>query len=139
MNSARTLSRDSSSPADAHPHSASAGASQLVGEDRRRSQRVLLRVRASIHVALQGKSVTLETHTLSVNAHGALIVVKDHLLADTRLIIEHGATKERLACRVVRPPRETPEGYQTAIEFDSASPDFWKIAFPPANWRAEEI
>src|SRR5581483_6791674 len=139
MESAKTLSHDPSPSADAHPHFGSAGASQLVGEDRRRSQRVLLRVRANVHVALQGKSATLETFTLSVNAHGALIVVKEHLPTDTRLILEHTATKERLACRVVRPPRETPEGFQTAIEFDSPNPDFWKIAFPPANWRAEEI
>lgn len=112
---------------------------QLGGEERRRSQRVLLRVPASIHVALQGKPVTLDAITLSVNAHGALVVVKENLVAETRLILEHNSTKERMACRVVRPPRDTPEGFQTAIEFDSPNPDFWKIAFPPANWRAEEI
>lgn len=108
------------------------------GEEKRRSQRVLLRMRAQVHVALQGKPTTLEVVTLSVNAHGALIATKQHLPADTRLILENSATKERTACRVVRPPRETPEGFHTALEFDSAAPDFWKIAFPPANWRAED-
>jgi hypothetical protein len=108
------------------------------GEERRRSQRVLLRVPAIIHVALQGKPVTLGATTLSVNAHGAMVVVNENLVAETRLILEHNSTKERMACRVVRPPRDTPEGYQTAIEFDSPCPDFWKIAFPPVNWRADE-
>lgn len=108
------------------------------GEEKRRSQRVLLRMRALVHVALQGKPTTHEVVTLSVNAHGALIATKQHLPAGTRLILENSMTKERMACKVVRPPRETPEGFHTALEFDSAAPDFWKIAFPPANWRAED-
>jgi len=58
---------------------------------------------------------------------------------ETRLVLEHCATKERIACRVVRPARETPEGFHVAIEFDSPAPDFWKIAFPPTNWRPEDI
>ena len=139
MDSGKTVAQNQSSAANSLAQAGSGGATQLAGEDRRRSQRVLLRVRASIHVAIQGKPVTLETHTLSVNAHGALVAVKENLPADTRLILEHAATKERMACRVVRPPRDTPEGFHTAIEFDSPNPDFWKIAFPPANWRAEEI
>ena len=44
--------------------------SASAGEDRRRSQRVLVRVRASLHVALNGKPTTFETVTLSVNNHG---------------------------------------------------------------------
>ena len=112
--------------------------SQASGEEHRRSQRVLLRVRAQIHLALHGKAVTMDVITLSVNAHGALVVIKEMLPGDTLLVLEHGATKECVACKVVRAPRETPEGYHTPLEFDSPSPDFWKIAFPPTNWRAEE-
>lgn len=109
------------------------------GEEKRRSQRVLLRMRAQVHVALQGKPATLDVITLSVNAHGALVAMKQQIPAETRLILEHAMTKERIACRVVRPPRESSEGFQTALEFDAPSPDFWKIAFPPANWRAEDV
>ena len=108
------------------------------GEEKRRSQRVLLRVRALVHVALDGKPATHEVITLSVNAHGALVTAKQHLPAETRLILENSMTRERMACKVVRPPHETPEGFQTALEFDSTAPDFWKIAFPPTNWRTED-
>jgi hypothetical protein len=108
------------------------------GEERRRSQRVLLRVRAKVHVALQGKPATFEVTTLSVNSHGALIALAQNLPTDTRLVLEHDGTKERISCRVVRPPRETSEGFHTAIEFDSADADFWRIAFPPSDWRAED-
>ena len=108
------------------------------GEERRRSQRVLLRVRAKVHVALRGAPTTFEVTTLSVNAHGALVVMSQNLPPETRLILEHGGTQERVPCVVVRAARETPEGFHTAIEFDSTAPDFWRIAFPPSDWRPEE-
>jgi len=111
----------------------------LVAEERRRSQRVLLRVRACIHVALHGQPATYDVTTLSVNNHGALVVMERSLPLDTRLVLEHGSTRERVACKVSRPAREMPEGYHVPLEFDSPAPDFWKIAFPPANWRPDDI
>jgi hypothetical protein len=107
----------------------------VAGEDRRRSQRVLVRVRASLHVALNGKPTTFETFTLSVNNHGAMIILKQGLPLETRFVLEHLGTKERVACKVVRSPREMPEGFQIPIEFDSPAPNFWRIAFPPNDWR----
>ncbi|MGA7223030.1 MAG: PilZ domain-containing protein [Candidatus Acidiferrales bacterium] len=117
-----------------------AGSSQaLAGEERRRSQRVLLRVRANIHVALQGKPTTFDTTTLSVNSHGAMIVLKQSLPPDTRLVLEHSGTKERVACKVIRAARENSEGFQIPIEFDSPAPNFWGIAFPPNDWRPDDL
>jgi hypothetical protein len=107
----------------------------VAGEDRRRSQRVLLRVRANLHVALNGKPTTFETVTLSVNNHGAMIILKQGLPQDTRFVLEHSGTKERVACKVVRASREMPDGFQIPIEFDSPAPNFWRIAFPPNDWR----
>jgi hypothetical protein len=115
------------------------GAQAVAGEERRRSQRVLLRVRANIHVALQGKPTTFDTTTLSVNSHGAMVILKQSLPPDTRLVLEHAGTKERVACRVVRPSREIPEGYQIPLEFDSPAPNFWGIAFPPSDWRPDDL
>ncbi|MFZ1974155.1 MAG: PilZ domain-containing protein [Candidatus Acidiferrales bacterium] len=119
--------------------SASAAGPAVAGEERRRSQRVLLRVRANIHVALQGKPTTFDTTTVSVNSHGAMIILKQGLPPDTRLVLEHCGTKERVACKVVRPSREIPEGFQIPIEFDSPAPNFWGIAFPPTDWRPDDL
>jgi hypothetical protein len=110
----------------------------IAGEERRRSYRVLLRVRASIHVALQGKPVTFETVTLSVSNHGALVVLSQNLPCDTRLVLEHNGTKERVACKVARIAREMPEGFHIPLEFDSPAPNFWRIAFPPSDWRPSD-
>ena len=111
----------------------------IAAQERRHTQRVMLRIRASIHVALQGKQSILEATTLSVNDHGAVVVVGRNLPENTPLILEHGHTKEKVACKVARPAREMAEGFQIPIEFDSPAPDFWKIAFPPSDWRADEV
>jgi len=110
-----------------------------IGEDsRRRTQRVLLRVRASIHVALQGKATTLDAATVSVSPRGALVVMNQSLPLDTHVVLEHGATREQIACKVARPPRQMPEGFHTPLEFEAPAPDFWKIAFPPSDWHSED-
>jgi len=106
---------------------------------RRRTQRVLLRVRASIHVAMQGKATSLDAATLSVNPHGAVVVMNQSLPADTRVVLEHLGTKEKVACKVARPPRQMAEGYHVPLEFDTPAPDFWKIDFPPSDWRPDNL
>jgi hypothetical protein len=107
-------------------------------EERRRSQRVLLRTRAKIHVALAGKLTTIDAITLSVNPQGALVVMSQNLPVESRLVLEHGNTKERVACKVARAAREMPEGFHVPLEFDSPAPAFWGIAFPPMDWRADD-
>lgn len=114
------------------------GTRPLSGEEHRRGQRVLLRVRAQIHVALNGKATTFDVFTLSVNPHGAMVVLDKCLIPGTRLVLENVTTREKVACKVARQPRESAEGYQVPLEFDSPAPRFWRIAFPPADWRPED-
>jgi hypothetical protein len=109
-----------------------------VNQQLSKSQRVLLRVRANIHVAVKGKPTTLQASTVSVNPQGALVLLKEALPAETRLVLEHSSTREKIACRVARAAKEMPEGFHVPVEFDSPSPGFWKIDFPPVDWRPEE-
>ena len=107
----------------------------IAGEERRRSQRVLLRVHAKLYMAHKGEEVSLDVNTVSVNNHGALLVMKQSLPLDAHVVLEHGTTRQRVPCRVTRTPREMPEGYHVPLEFDIPEPNFWGIAFPPADWR----
>ncbi len=113
--------------------------STITNEQRRRTQRVLLRVRASVHVALQGKMTVHEVATLSVNPHGAIVVMKNPLPAETRVVLEHASTKQQVACKVARPPKHMPEGFHVPLEFDTPAPGFWLIDFPPTDWRPENV
>jgi hypothetical protein len=113
----------------------SSPAAGVASDERRRGQRVFLRVRTSIHVALQGKPITFDAITVSVNHNGALLVLKQSLPLQTRLVLEHAGTKERVACKVIRSAQPMPEGFHTPVEFETAAPNFWHIAFPPPDWR----
>jgi hypothetical protein len=62
-------------------------------------------------------------------------VLSQSLPCDTRLVLEHSGTKERVACKVARIAREMPEGFHIPLEFDTPAPNFWRIAFPPSDWR----
>ena len=110
----------------------------MPGEERRRSQRVIIRVPITLVVTENGQSVRISAHTVAVNIHGAMVVCSRSLDADTRLELVNGRTEEKIGSRVTRAPRESSEGFLIPVEFTSPSPNFWQISFPPTNWKAPE-
>lgn len=114
------------------------GAGLLPGEERRRSQRVIIRVPVTLLVTEKGQVMKISAHTVAVNIHGAMIVSPRSLDADTNLELVNGRTDEKVATRVTRATRESSEGFLIPLEFTSPSPNFWQITFPPSNWKAPE-
>ena len=110
----------------------------LAGEERRRSQRVIIRVPVTLLVTEDGQTLKISAHTVAVNIHGAMVVCPRSLDADALLEIVNGRTDEKIACRVTRSPRESSEGFLIPVEFTSPSSNFWQITFPPANWKGPE-
>ncbi len=107
----------------------------LPGEERRRSQRVIVRVPVTLEVTLKGQKMTVSANTVAVNIHGAMVLCKRTFDAETRLEIQNDRTSERTTARVTRTPRESAEGYLIPLEFTTPSPTFWQISFPPSNWK----
>ena len=99
-------------------------------EERRRAQRVMLRIRVVVQVV--GKANTLEGHTHTVSASGAMLVLPEGLSEGTVVTIENPKAQSKVEARVVRPPQMSHEGSLVPIEFTSPSPNFWGIFFPPA-------
>jgi hypothetical protein len=97
-------------------------------EERRRAQRVLLRMAVVMHVA--DKAYSGHTHTVS--ASGAMIVLSEPLKEGTAVTIENLKTQAQVEARVVRPPNMTGEGWLVPVQFSTASPRFWNVFFPPA-------
>ena len=96
-------------------------------EERRRSQRVLVRMPVVIHVG--GKALPGNTHTVS--AGGAMVILKEGLSEGTQVTVENPATKSKVDAKVVRPPQMNQEGSMVPVEFVTPSPTFWNIFFPP--------
>ena len=115
------------------------GTSQLPGEERRRSQRVIIRVPLSLEMNLRGEKVTAVANTVAVNVHGAMVVCARTFGAETKIEILNERTRERASARVTRTPRESAEGFLIPLEFTSPSPSFWQISFPPSNWKPTDV
>jgi c-di-GMP-binding flagellar brake protein YcgR len=96
-------------------------------EERRRSQRVLVRMPVIIHVA--GKTLQGNTHTVS--AGGAMVILKEGLSEGTKVTVENPTTQNKVEAKVVRPPQMNQEGSLVPVEFAQPSPTFWNIFFPP--------
>ena len=99
-------------------------------EERRRAQRVLLRMPVLLHLANREEPLQAQTHTVSQN--GAMILVSEPLSEGTKLALENPRNQKRVDARVVRPPQMAQGGSLVPVEFTSPSPIFWSVFFPPA-------
>jgi hypothetical protein len=102
---------------------------------RRRSQRVLMQVGVRIRgTDSQSKPIEEEAVTLAINAHGALISLKNRLTSGTKVKMRHNMTEEEQECQIVflGPVREGKA--EVGLEFSESRPAFWRVAFPPEDW-----
>jgi hypothetical protein len=115
------------------------GASLLHGEERRRSQRVIIRVPVTLELTKAGRMLKVSAYTIAVNIHGAMIICPDSVDSETKVEIINDRTRERASARVTRTPRQSAEGYLIPLEFDKPFPMFWQISFPPSSVKQTEI
>jgi hypothetical protein len=115
------------------------GASLLPGEERRRSQRVIIMVPITLEVAKEGKVVKVAAHTVAVNTNGAMVICQRTLDPDAKVEIINERTRERAIARVSRAPRHSAEGFLIPLEFLKPLPIFWQITFPPSNWKPTDL
>ena len=108
------------------------------GEERRRSNRVMIRCPVTLQLSIGGQKVTVQATTESVNDHGAMLLCPRSIAAESKFEIQNDRTKEKQMCRVVRSPVYGNEGYMIPVEFASDAAHFWGISFPPANWKPSE-
>ena len=102
---------------------------------KRRSERVLLDVPLIICGDAPGKQpFREETFTLTVSAHGALVVLASKVeLGQTVKLTKTKTTDEREATVAFLGPPYA--GLATVgLQFAKPSPEFWPVATPPADW-----
>lgn len=103
---------------------------QPTAEERRRAQRVLLRMAVLLHIPNQADPVKAETHTVSQT--GAMLLVPEGFPAGAKLTLEHPPTKNRVEIRIVRTAQLSQGGSLQPVEFLTPAPNFWGVFFPPA-------
>ena len=82
----------------------------------------------------QGVSFEEEALTLAINAHGALVALQSRLTSGSKVLLQHKTTEEEQECQVVFLGPVRSGKAEIGLEFSSASPSFWRVAFPPEDW-----
>lgn len=104
----------------------------------RRSQRVMVKV--SVMVLADGadkEPVSEETRTVTVNAHGAMILLGLKVSIGQLLTLRNSRTGEEVACRVVYVSPHESDKRQVGVDFMKPCPRFWRISFPPPDWTTQ--
>jgi len=102
------------------------------GEERRRAQRAVLRLPVLLKYTPHNlEPISVAAHTMSVNDHGAMVICNRAFSQGSELELENRRTWKKITCKVKRQPKETPEGFQLALEFEQPAIGFWPVAFPP--------
>ncbi len=121
----------------AHQMAAQDAIETAVGPERRRSQRLLL----DVGLVVRGESVEKEafkeaTFTISVSAHGALVVLSAKVALGQTLLLENPQTQSEVEGRVTRfgPPHGGLA--QVGVEFAQPAPKFWPVESEPENWKS---
>jgi hypothetical protein len=102
---------------------------------RRRSQRVLMQVGVRISgTDPQAKPFVEQAVTLAINAHGALVSLKNRLTSGSKVQMRHNMTDEEQECHVVFLGHVREGKAEVGLEFSEPRPGFWRVAFPPEDW-----
>lgn len=105
------------------------------GANRRRSQRVFLRV--PVQVTARGPNnqhIFEDTFTSVVNAHGTMFPLALKVEVGQKIIVKHKDTEEEQPMKVVRTSPGADGKTDVAVEFLRPAPKFWRVAFPPEDW-----
>jgi PilZ domain-containing protein len=110
---------------------------ELLALNRRRTQRVLMRVPVRLSgQSTHGSQFDEQTHTFSVSAHGASILLFASVKNGQRLKLVNPATGDEAECIVAHVGRRHADRMEVGVFFAFANPKFWHVIFPPQDWTA---
>ncbi len=101
----------------------------------RRSQRVLLDVPIVVRgESKDNRSFQEETFTITVSAHGALLVLASTVELGQKVVLMNPKNWDEREGRVAHLGRPYAGLAEVGIEFTRPAPEFWSISPAPADW-----
>ena len=109
----------------------------MVGQTgQRRSERILLDVPVVICGGPADRpAFREETFTVTVSAHGALLMLATKVTLGQKLIVMNPQNWDEREARVSYLGPDRAGLAQVAVEFVQPAPEFWAVSAPPANWN----
>jgi hypothetical protein len=110
-------------------------AGTMDGKNQRRSERVVLRVPLQLSAKMpDGRRISIEVHSLVVNAHGGLLDVGMEMLSGQQVILSNPRSEKVASGKIVRVEASEEGRFSVAFAFEFPAPSFWPVSFPPADW-----
>jgi hypothetical protein len=81
-----------------------------------------------------GSQFEEETHTLAVNASGALVLLSVSVRKGQLLKLLNTATGVNAECVVAYLGQRKGDLWEVGVAFSLPNPKFWQVAFPPRDW-----
>jgi len=104
--------------------------------ERRRTLRVALSVPLTIHGKSDaGEKFCMQTHSQSVNRHGALFHLEVPVAVGQILILVNDNTAKSVECRVVSRLKSRDDKTFVGVEFAASEMNFWNMQFPTPGAR----
>jgi PilZ domain len=105
-------------------------------KERRRTIRVALTVPLTVLGKNDsGEKFNVQTHSQSVNQHGALFHLEEIVLVGQTLSLVNDHTAQATECRVVSVHRARDGKKYVGVEFTSPEQNFWHMQFPVPGTR----
>ena len=109
-----------------------------VRTSRRKSQRVVLKVSILVQGKdTRGKEFSENTESISVSAHGCLLLLSATVAKGQPLIIRNLRTNFSQECSVVYMGREQDIRREVGVSFMMPNSNFWQVNFPPWDWSPQ--
>jgi hypothetical protein len=103
--------------------------------NQRRSERVVLRVPLQLSAKMpDGRRISIEVHSLVVNAHGGLLDVGMEMLSGQQVVLSNPRSEKVASGKIVRVEASEEGRFSVAFAFEFPAPSFWPVSFPPADW-----
>jgi len=100
-------------------------------KERRRTLRVALTVPLTVRGKTDsGEKFSAQTHSQSVNRHGALFQLEEIVFVGQTLMLLNDNTTQSMECRVVSIHRARDGKQYIGVEFISPETNFWHMQFP---------
>src|ERR1700745_566170 len=99
--------------------------------ERRRSERLRLRVPLMVCGQSGSSPFKEETVTISINSHGALLALSTNVALGQKLLLMNPHTWNEVEARVSRLTALEGKWTEVAVEFAQPAPQFWPIFLAP--------
>ncbi|HTC63944.1 MAG TPA: PilZ domain-containing protein [Candidatus Saccharimonadales bacterium] len=102
--------------------------------NRRKAQRVAMQIKVNVSgYNSEGARFGEETKTITINAFGCLLSLRNSVKKGQRLVLSYAQTKKTAECLVVHQEGKGAES-NIGLAFAVPGQSFWPVDFPPADW-----